>query len=112
MMSQLQGSGHSSALFLTAAAQNLLAMKLASEAGVVVPSTWVTWFKVREGGCFLFFFVCVLVVCVWGGRGEEKWGAGGRVEERGERGPEWRRVGRGGQSGGEGAPFRSEKWGK
>lgn len=50
MMSQLQGSGHSSALFLTAAAQNLLAMKLASEAGVVVPSTWVTWFKVREGG--------------------------------------------------------------
>lgn len=93
MMSQLQGSGHSSALFLTAAAQNLLAMKLASEAGVVVPSTWVTWFKVREGGCFLFFFcVCFGGVCVGGERGGE--------------------VGSGGQSGGEGAPFRSQKWGK
>ena len=35
---------HSSALFLTAAAQNLLCMKLASELGVVIASPWVTWF--------------------------------------------------------------------
>lgn len=32
-------------MFLTAAAQNLLCMKLATELGVAVPSAWVTWFK-------------------------------------------------------------------
>jgi DASS family divalent anion:Na+ symporter len=41
----MQTSVHSSALFLTAAAQNLLCMKLASELGVLVVSPWVTWFK-------------------------------------------------------------------
>lgn len=46
VQSQLQGSVNSSAMFLTAAAQNLLCMKLAAELGVVVPSAWVTWFKV------------------------------------------------------------------
>ncbi|KAL6785363.1 LCI20 [Auxenochlorella protothecoides x Auxenochlorella symbiontica] len=45
VMNQLQGSTCSSALFLTAAAQNLLCMKLAAELGVVVPSAWTTWFK-------------------------------------------------------------------
>lgn len=43
--SQMQTSVHSSALFLTAAAQNLLCMKLASELGVLIVSPWVTWFK-------------------------------------------------------------------
>ncbi|PRW20804.1 Dicarboxylate transporter chloroplastic [Chlorella sorokiniana] len=43
--SQLQGSVNSSAMFLTAAAQNLLCMKLASEMGVMVASPWVTWVK-------------------------------------------------------------------
>jgi di/tricarboxylate transporter len=45
VQSQFQGSVHSSALFLTAAAQNLLCMKLAAELGVNIPSPWVTWFK-------------------------------------------------------------------
>ena len=44
VQAQFQGSVHSSALFLTAAAQNLLCMKLASELGVVIASPWVTWF--------------------------------------------------------------------
>jgi di/tricarboxylate transporter len=44
-MSQFQGSVNSSAMFLTAAAQNLLCMKLATELGVVIPSPWLTWFK-------------------------------------------------------------------
>ncbi|KAK9815699.1 hypothetical protein WJX72_008247 [[Myrmecia] bisecta] len=43
--SQFQGSVHSSALFLTAAAQNLLCLKLASELGAVIASPWLTWFK-------------------------------------------------------------------
>lgn len=49
VQSQLQGSVNSSAMFLTAAAQNLLCMKLAAEMGVVVAAPWVTWVKVREG---------------------------------------------------------------
>jgi len=46
VQSQLQGSVNSSAMFLTAAAQNLLCMKLAAEMGVLVASPWVTWLKV------------------------------------------------------------------
>lgn len=45
VQSQLQGSVHSSAMFLTAAAQNLLCMKIAAEMGVAIPSPWVTWLK-------------------------------------------------------------------
>lgn len=45
VQSQLQGSVNSSAMFLTAAAQNLLCMKLAAEMGVAVPNAWVTWVK-------------------------------------------------------------------
>lgn len=41
----LQSAGNSSALFLTAAAQNLLCLKLAEELGVIVSSPWVSWFK-------------------------------------------------------------------
>lgn len=48
VQSQLQGSVHSSAMFLTAAAQNLLCMKLASEMGVAMPGPWLTWVKVRR----------------------------------------------------------------
>ncbi len=48
-MSQFQGSVNSSAMFLTAAAQNLLCMKLAAELGVIIASPWLTWFKVRSG---------------------------------------------------------------
>lgn len=45
VQSQFQASGNSSALFLTAAAQNLLCLKLAEELGVIVGSPWVSWFK-------------------------------------------------------------------
>ena len=45
MQAQFQGSVHTSALFLTAAAQNLLCLKLATEMGVVISSPWVTWLK-------------------------------------------------------------------
>lgn len=40
-----QSAGNSSALFLTAAAQNLLCLKLAEELGVVISNPWVSWFK-------------------------------------------------------------------
>ncbi|KAK9799330.1 hypothetical protein WJX73_004629 [Symbiochloris irregularis] len=42
---QFQGSVNSSAMFLTGAAQNLLALKLATELGVIIASPWLTWFK-------------------------------------------------------------------
>ncbi|KAG2302150.1 hypothetical protein Bca52824_030801 [Brassica carinata] len=38
-------TGNSSALFLTAAAQNLLCLKLAEELGVVIANPWVSWLK-------------------------------------------------------------------
>lgn len=40
-----QSACNSSALFLTAAAQNLLCLKLAEELGVIIASPWVSWFK-------------------------------------------------------------------
>ncbi|PKA56140.1 Dicarboxylate transporter 2.1, chloroplastic [Apostasia shenzhenica] len=45
IMSQFQSAGNSSALFLTAAAQNLLCLKLAEELGIKIASPWVIWFK-------------------------------------------------------------------
>ncbi|MCL7051821.1 hypothetical protein MKW94_003294 [Papaver nudicaule] len=45
VMSQFQSAGNSSALFLTAAAQNLLCLKLAEELGIKIASPWVSWFK-------------------------------------------------------------------
>ena len=45
VQSQLQASGHSSAMCMTAAAQNLLSLKLAASLGIVVVSPWLTWFK-------------------------------------------------------------------
>ncbi|GFP86781.1 dicarboxylate transporter 2.1 chloroplastic [Phtheirospermum japonicum] len=45
VQSQFQSAGNSSALFLTAAAQNLLCLKLAEELGVVIANPWVSWFK-------------------------------------------------------------------
>ncbi|KAK9071057.1 hypothetical protein SSX86_009625 [Deinandra increscens subsp. villosa] len=44
IQSQFQCAGNSSALFLTAAAQNLLCLQLAEELGVVVANPWVEWF--------------------------------------------------------------------
>ncbi|KAK9165768.1 hypothetical protein Scep_000959 [Stephania cephalantha] len=45
IMSQLHSAGHSSALFLTAAANNLLILKLVEELGIKIASPWVSWFK-------------------------------------------------------------------
>lgn len=45
IQSQFQSACNSSALFLTAAAQNLLCLKLAEELGVIVSNPWVSWFK-------------------------------------------------------------------
>ncbi|CAN1141773.1 Dicarboxylate transporter 2.1, chloroplastic, partial [Linum perenne] len=57
LMSQFQSAGNSSALFLTAAAQNLLCLKLAEELGVKLSSPWVSWFKAAS----LPAIVCLLV---------------------------------------------------
>ncbi|KAE8672704.1 Dicarboxylate transporter 2.1 [Hibiscus syriacus] len=45
IQSQFQSAGNSSALFLTAAAQNLLCLKLAEELGIIISNPWVSWFK-------------------------------------------------------------------
>ncbi|XP_076893535.1 dicarboxylate transporter 2.1, chloroplastic-like [Bidens hawaiensis] len=49
IQSQFQSSSSSSALFLTAAAQNMLCIKLADSLGVKIKSPWVSWFK---AACF------------------------------------------------------------
>ncbi|CAA0806709.1 Dicarboxylate transporter 2.1- chloroplastic [Striga hermonthica] len=56
IQSQFQSAGNSSALFLTAAAQNLLCLKLAEELGVVITNPWVSWFKAAS----LPAFVCLI----------------------------------------------------
>ncbi|KAI9095729.1 hypothetical protein K1719_026289 [Acacia pycnantha] len=48
IQTQFHSAGHSSALFLTASAQNLLCLKLAEELGVIIANPWVTWFKVAS----------------------------------------------------------------
>mmetsp|Transcript_29394 Transcript_29394/g.49375 ORF Transcript_29394/g.49375 Transcript_29394/m.49375 type:complete len:573 (+) Transcript_29394:95-1813(+) len=49
IQTQLQCAGPSSALFMTAAAQNMLTMKLGQEvAGIVIANPWITWLK---GAC-------------------------------------------------------------
>lgn len=45
VQAQFQTSTQSSALFVTAAAQNLLCLKLAAELGAPIPDPWMTWFK-------------------------------------------------------------------
>jgi len=45
VQTQFQASTQSSALFVTAAAQNLLCLKLAAELGAPIGDPWVTWFK-------------------------------------------------------------------
>ncbi|XP_071701808.1 dicarboxylate transporter 2.1, chloroplastic-like [Rutidosis leptorrhynchoides] len=45
IQSQFQSSSSSSALFLTAAAQNMLCIKLADSLGVKIKSPWIAWFK-------------------------------------------------------------------
>ncbi|KAK4741188.1 hypothetical protein SAY87_024776 [Trapa incisa] len=56
IQSQFQCAANSSALFLTAAAQNLLCLKLAEELGIIISSPWVSWFKAAS----LPAFICLL----------------------------------------------------
>jgi divalent anion:Na+ symporter, DASS family len=49
----MQVSNFSSNLFLTAAAQNLLCLDLAAQAGVAVSSPWMTWFIAAAPPCIL-----------------------------------------------------------
>ncbi|CAI8585111.1 unnamed protein product [Vicia faba] len=56
VQNQFQCAANSSALFLTAAAQNLLCIKLAEELGVIISNPWVTWFKAAS----LPALVCLL----------------------------------------------------
>ena len=62
MQAQFQGSVHSSALFPTAAAQNLLCMKLASELGVAIASPWVTWFTAALAPALVGLLVTPLIM--------------------------------------------------
>ena len=59
---QFQGSVNSSAMFLTAAAQNLLCLKLATELGVAIPSPWLTWFKAAFVPAFVGVMVTPLIL--------------------------------------------------
>ncbi|KAL5563307.1 hypothetical protein UlMin_033054 [Ulmus minor] len=62
VQSQFQSSANSSALFLTAAAQNLLCLKLAEELGVVISSPWVSWFKAASLPALVALLVTPLVL--------------------------------------------------
>ncbi|KAL7600291.1 hypothetical protein Lser_V15G24385 [Lactuca serriola] len=52
IQSQFQCTSNSSALFLTAAAQNLLCLQLAAELGVVVADPWLSWFTAASVPAF------------------------------------------------------------
>jgi DASS family divalent anion:Na+ symporter len=63
VQAQLQSCAHSSALFLTAAAQNLLALKLAAEVtGVPLSNPWVTWFVAASVPALVSLLVTPLAV--------------------------------------------------
>ncbi|XP_043698164.1 dicarboxylate transporter 2.1, chloroplastic-like [Telopea speciosissima] len=53
IQSQFQSAGNSSALFLTAAAQNLLCLRLAEELGVKIARPWLSWFKAASLPAFV-----------------------------------------------------------
>ncbi|KAL3538682.1 hypothetical protein ACH5RR_002048 [Cinchona calisaya] len=62
IQSQFQSAGSSSALFLTAAAQNLLCLKLAEELGLVIATPWVSWFKAASLPAFVSLIATPLVL--------------------------------------------------
>ncbi|XP_015893499.3 dicarboxylate transporter 2.1, chloroplastic [Ziziphus jujuba] len=62
IQSQFQSAGNSSALFLTAAAQNLLCLKLAEELGVIISSPWIAWFKAASLPAFASLLATPLVL--------------------------------------------------
>ncbi|KAL6570746.1 cytochrome P450-dit2 [Orobanche gracilis] len=62
VLSQFQCAGNSSALFLTAAAQNLLCLKLAEELGVVIANPWVSWFTAASLPAFVSLIATPLIL--------------------------------------------------
>ncbi|XP_051136417.1 dicarboxylate transporter 2.1, chloroplastic-like [Andrographis paniculata] len=62
VQSQFQSAGNSSGLFLTAAAQNLLCLKLAEELGVVITNPWISWFKAASLPAFISLTVTPLIL--------------------------------------------------
>ncbi|XP_075520764.1 dicarboxylate transporter 2.1, chloroplastic-like [Primulina tabacum] len=62
VQSQFQSAGNSSALFLTAAAQNLLCLKLAEELGVIIANPWVSWFKAASLPAFVSLLASPLIL--------------------------------------------------
>ncbi|KAL0384437.1 UNVERIFIED_CONTAM: Dicarboxylate transporter 2.1, chloroplastic [Sesamum radiatum] len=62
VQSQFQCAGNSSGLFLTAAAQNLLCLKLAEELGVVISNPWISWFKAASLPAFLSLLATPLIL--------------------------------------------------
>lgn len=62
IQSQFQAAGNSSALFLTAAAQNLLCLKLAEELGVVFSNPWVMWFQAASVPAIVALLVTPLLL--------------------------------------------------
>jgi di/tricarboxylate transporter len=61
-MPLVQVSNFSSNLFLTAAAQNLLCLDLAAQAGVTVSSPWLTWFIAAAPPCLLGMLITPLIM--------------------------------------------------
>lgn len=57
-----QSSSSSSALFLTAAAQNLLCLKFAESLGVKISAKWITWFKAASIPALISLLVTPFVV--------------------------------------------------
>ncbi|KAL3630218.1 Dicarboxylate transporter 2.1, chloroplastic [Castilleja foliolosa] len=62
IQSQNQCNNSVSALFLTAAAQNLLCIKLAEGVGVQIPNRWVTWLKVSCAPALLSLLATPLIL--------------------------------------------------
>ncbi|XP_024400432.1 dicarboxylate transporter 2.1, chloroplastic [Physcomitrium patens] len=62
VMTQFQAAGNSSALFLTAAAQNLLCLKLAQGLGVVIANPWVSWLKAAIVPAFIALVTTPLIL--------------------------------------------------
>ncbi|XP_021911587.1 dicarboxylate transporter 2.1, chloroplastic-like [Carica papaya] len=62
VQSQFQSAGNSSALFLTAAAQNMLCLKLAEELGVIISNPWVSWFKAASLPAFASLLATPLIL--------------------------------------------------
>ncbi|GLT64740.1 hypothetical protein SLA2020_372140 [Shorea laevis] len=62
VQAQFQSSSNSSALFLTAAAQNLLCLKLAEELGITIANAWVSWFMAASLPAFVSLLATPLIL--------------------------------------------------